>query len=369
VTTSPNFPLANALQAAFGGSADLFVAKFNPNGRQLVFSTYLGGAGIDAASSMAVDETGNVYLTGLTSSPDLRTANALQATHRGGLFDAFVAKLSPSGNQLIYSTYLGGSSEDRGLRIAVDRAGNAFITGDTESVNFPAANALQASAGGGGDAFVAKLNPTGNQLVYSTYLGGSGMEGGTGIAVDSAGSAAVTGFTSSTNFPVVRALQQSFGGGTFDGFVAKLGATGAALDYATYLGGAGVDAGFGIAVDGAGIAYVIGQTDSTNFPTANALQPVNGGGTADLFVARIKPGPSISSIEIEGKHLIVTGGGFERGAVISLNGEDQKTKFQSSTSLRGKKAGKKIAPGQTVRIQVRNADGLTSGEFSFRRDG
>src|SRR5262249_55820429 len=156
--------------------------------------------GNDGATSVAVDSSGNLYVTGVTLSTDFRIANALQATHGGGLFDAFVAKLSPAGNQLIYSTYLGGSGEDRAFRIAVDSAGNAYVTGDTNSTDFPAANAVQRANGGGLDAFVAKLNPSGTQLLYSTYLGGSGIDGATGISLDASGGAYVTGFTNSTNF-------------------------------------------------------------------------------------------------------------------------------------------------------------------------
>jgi hypothetical protein len=367
VATSSNFPLIGALQPAFGGASDLFMAKFNDTGRQLLYSTYLGGAGFDGASGIAVDAAGNVYLTGLTSSPNLRIANALQQTHRGGLFDAFVAKINPSGSGLVYSTYLGGNGEDRGFRIAVDAAGSAYITGDTDSPDFPTASPLQSAGGGRADAFIVKLNPSGNQLIYSTYLGGSGFEGGTAVAVDATGGATVSGFTSSMNFPTVNALQQVFGGGSFDAFVAKIGATGSVLNYATYLGGSGIDAGFGVAGDVSGTSYVMGQTDSNNFPTASSLQATYGGGSSDVFVARIRPGPLISEVAIQGKHLIVSGAGFERGAIIFVNGEAQLTKFQSAASLKGKKSARNIIPGQTVRLQVRNTGGETSSEFSFTR--
>ena len=368
MTTSVNFPLANATQSSFGGVVDMYVAKFNASGRRLLYSTFLGGAGIDGASSIAVDSSGSIYVTGLTSSPNLRIVNALQPQFGGGLFDAFVAKLNASGSQLIYSTYLGGSREDRGLRVAIDSEGNAYVTGDTDSFNFTTtAGALQANAGGGADAFVAKLNSSGTQLIYSTYLGGSGIEGGTAIAVDASGSAVVTGFTGSTNFPTSSALQQTFGGGSFDGFVAKIGARGTHLDYSSYLGGTDVDSGFGAAVDAAGSLFIMGLTKSIDFPTAGALQRNNAGGASDLFVAKIKPGPVISDVRIGGKNLFVTGGVFDQGAVILLNGEQQKTAFQSSTELKGKKVAKKILPGQAVRLQVRNADGLTSLEFNFTR--
>ncbi len=199
---------------------------------------------------------------------------------------------------LSYSTYLGGSFNENGLGIAVDSAGNAYVTGFTTSnnflpgnTNFPTANALQPDNGGGADAFVSKLNASGTMLLYSTYLGGSGNDGGSGIAVDSAGNAYVTGTTNSTNFPTANALQPAFGGGGDDAFVSKLNASGTMLSYSTYLGGSGgggiFDEGTGIAVDSAGNAYIAGRADSTNFPTtAGAFQTAQGG-AADAFVAKI----------------------------------------------------------------------------------
>jgi Bacterial Ig-like domain (group 3)/Beta-propeller repeat len=250
----------------------------------LSYSTYLGGSAGDYGYGIAVDAAGNAYVTGLTASSNFPTAHALQATF-GGYADAFVAKLNAAGSALLYSTYLGGSDYDVGHGIAADSAGNAYVTGDTSSTNFPTVNALQPVAGGNGDAFVAKLSPDGSALVYSTYLGGAGGDGGYGIAVDSAGNAYVTGGTSSTNFPTANALQP-VPGGNGDAFAAKLDATGAGLVYSTYLGGSGGDAGSGIAVDSAGNAYVTGGTSSTNFPTANALQPMPGG-NGDTFVAKL----------------------------------------------------------------------------------
>jgi hypothetical protein len=174
---------------------------------------------------------------------------------------------------LSYSTYLGGNGDDEGFGIAVDAAGNAYVTGDTSSPNFPTANPLQPGNGGGSDAFVAKLNPTGSALVYSTYLGGNGADEGTSIAVDGAGDAYVTGLTFSTNFPTTANPLQPANGGGSDALVVKLNPTGSALVYSTYLGGNGADEGLGIAVDATGDAYVTGLTLSTNFPIANPLQP------------------------------------------------------------------------------------------------
>jgi hypothetical protein len=283
-----------------------------------------------------------------------------------------VAKLNPSGTQLVYSSYLGGSGEDRGFRIAADSAGNTYVTGDTNSTNFPTANALQSNRGGGVDAFVTKLNPSGSALTYSTYLGGSGIEGGTAISVDPTSNAYVTGFTGSANFPTVAPVQQTFGGGSFDSFVAKINAAGSALDYSTYLGGRGIDSGFGIATDATGNAYVIGVTDSPDFPTATPLQAVFGGGTADVFAAKIKSsGSTLNRAEIQGKHLLVIGSGFDSGAKILLDGAVQKKTRNDDVNptgaLIGKKVGKKIARGQTVTLQVRNSDGTLSNQLIFTR--
>lgn len=369
IAASPDFPTVSAIQQTSGGLVDAFVAKIDPSGTRLIYSTYLGGTGIDAASSIAVDSAGNAYLTGITTSRDLRTSNAVQPLHGGGLFDAFLAKINPAGTQILYSTYLGGGGEDRAFRIAVDSAGDAYVTGDTDSINFPLANSLQRSIGGSADAFVTKVNPSGNQLVYSTYLGGTGIDGGTAVALDSAGNAYVTGFTASTNFPSVRPLQQVPGGG-YDGFVVRLSSSGAALDYSTYLGGGGIDSGFGIATDGSGNASVMGVTDSVNFPTSAPFQPAFGGGAADIFVSKIKTGPTVATAEIQGKNLLVFGSGFDSGAKILLQGDPQKTRNDEANPsglLFGKKVGKKIAAGQTVTLQVRNSDGTLSNQLTFTR--
>jgi len=257
----------------------------------LAYSTYLGGNGYDLGYGIAVDQAGDAYVTGSTTSPNFPTVNALQPASGG--YDAFVTKLNANGSALLYSTYLGGSDSDQGKGIAVDQAGDAYVTGSTSSTNFPTANALQPARGSyGSDAFVTKLNASGNNLVYGTYLGGSGNDGGNGITVDSAGNAYVTGSTSSTNFPTVNALQpayneSAYGGGRYDAFVTKLNPSGSALVYSTYLGGSDDDGGYGIAVDQAGNAYVTGFTASSDLPTVSALQPAYGGGYNDAFVTKI----------------------------------------------------------------------------------
>ena len=283
-TTSPNFPTMNPFQASLDGGYDVFVTKLNALGNGLVYSTYLGGSGVDYGNGIAVDPEGNAYVTGSTDSTDFPTQNPFQATAGGG-YDAFVTKLNTAGKALVYSTYLGGSSTDAGKGIAADVEGNAYVTGYTSSTDFPTMNPLQAAYGGAQDAFVTKLDGVGNAAFYSTYLGGSGGDGGQGIAADAEGNAYVTGYTSSTDFPTMNPLQAAYGGGQ-DAFVTKLNATGTTLVYSTYLGGNNDDSGNAIAVN-AGNAYVTGYTFSADFPTKNPLQATFGGGIDDAFVTKL----------------------------------------------------------------------------------
>jgi uncharacterized protein (TIGR03437 family) len=282
-TSSPDFPTVNAIQAHLGGGWDAFLTKMSPAG-EILFSTYLGGAGADFASGVAVDPAGNVYVTGSTFSADFPTAAPLQSGLRGKR-DAFVLKINPAG-RLVYSTYLGGSGDsESGRSIAADPAGDVYVTGDTDSLDFPTANPLQSAAGGGtcgvatfrypcADAFVAKLNAAGG-LVYSTYLGGGRGDYGYAIAIDRTGNAYVAGITESSDFPLRSALQPDFHGGkcedglqcNADAFVAKLDASGQ-LVYSTLLGGSGRETVTGIAVDGSGQVLVAGGTHSFDFPIA-----------------------------------------------------------------------------------------------------
>jgi hypothetical protein len=368
-TTSADFPTVNAAQTSPGGLADAFVARLDPTGGKLIYSTYLGGSSDDLAAGIAVDPAGNAYITGITASHNFPTASALQAAHGSGVFDAFVTKLDQTG-RLVYSTYLGGSGADNGVRIAVDSAGSAYVTGDTASPNFPTVAPLQPALAGTSDAFLAKLNPAGSALVYSTYLGGSGIDGGMGIAVEPGGSAYVTGFTNSTNFPTANPIQAKYGGDPYDAFIARVSPSGSALEYSTYLGGGNLDSGLGLACDAAGNAYVMGLTASTNFPTAIPLQAGYGGGASDVFVAKINPGPIVSSAAINGKKLIVTGSGFDQGARVLINEQAQKTRNDDqnpSATLIAKKGGLQIDPGQSVVIRVQDSSGTLSNEFNFKR--
>jgi hypothetical protein len=287
-TNSANFPIQNAIQNSRAGSFDIFIAKLNTSGSSILYSTYFGGSGGDRGKSIAVDSSGYIYVAGYTqSSTNFPVANAVQSAYGGGYDDGFVLKLNPAGSSVIYSTYLGGSSGDQVLGIAADSSGNAYATGYTWSANFPTSNALDGS-GSSQDAFITKINSSGSAFVYSTYVGGSGQEEANAIAVDNFGNAYVTGWTNSSDFPVANALDSTISTAS-DAFVAKINPAGSALVYSTYLGGGGNhDYGNGIAVDYLGNAYITGETNSTNFPTANAIYNTLTGGS-DAFAAELGP--------------------------------------------------------------------------------
>ncbi len=284
-TGSSDFPTLSPYQSTYQGAVDVFVTKFSSSGNSLIYSTFLGGGNTDYVYGIAVDDSGNAYVTGGTWSSNFPTQNAYQ-TDQGGI-DAFMTQLSSSGNSLIYSTYLGGGGDDWGNDLAVDSSGNAYVTGTTASTDFPTLNPYQMTNHGYWDVFVTKLSSTGNSLIYSTYLGGNnndtyGAAWG-GIAVDGSGNAYVTGFTQSTDFPTLNPFQTYQGGG--DAFVTKLSSTGNSLIYSTHLGGTNTEYAYGIEVDGSGNAYVAGFTQSSDFPTLNPYQTYQGAG--DAFVTKL----------------------------------------------------------------------------------
>jgi Beta-propeller repeat len=295
-TASVDFPVVNALQPTLPENRlAAFVTKFAPDGSALLYSTYLGGTQQGAgARDIAVDSLGAAYVTGWKTSADFPLVNPLPGT--GGGVDAFVSKLAPDGMSLIYSTFLGGSGSDWGLGIAIDAGGAAYVTGNTDSGDFPTMNAVQPQSDGGVDAFVVKIAPEGGAMIYGTYLGGLGHDSGYGIAVDTAGAAHVTGRTESADFPTMNALQPALSG-RVDAFVSLLSPNGEALVYSTYLGGSkeegarfrflGFPTSMAITVDFTGATYVTSWTRSKDFPTTTSLFARCRGGDSDAFVVKI----------------------------------------------------------------------------------
>ncbi len=279
LTTREEAPSASVESTGHAASAQASTSTVT-----LEYSTYLGGSSTDEGGGSAVDANGSAYVTGRTWSMDLPTAGPYQTYQGGG--DAFVTKLSAAGDDLVYSTYLGGGGGEIGYRIAVHANGSAYVTGTTNSTDFPTAGPYQTHKGGY-DAFVTKLSTAGNDLVYSTYLGGGEDDFGHGIAMDANGSAYVTGTTNSTDFPTTGAYQTDHAGGSGDAFVTKLNVHGNDLVYSTYLGGGEDDYGHGIAMDANGSAYVTGTTNSTDFPTTGAYQTDHAGGSGDAFVTKL----------------------------------------------------------------------------------
>ena len=291
-TRSTNFPTHNAISNTLNSGSDAFVVKINATGTTLVYATYLGGSnyedefGPERAGGIAVDSSGNAYVTGCTNSADFPTVNPIQGVHGATTnCDVYVSKLSASGDALIYSTFLGDSSADAANAIAVDDQGSVYIVGDAGK-DFPGASFTSS-----GHVFVTKINPAGSAIVFSWFFGGDSYEYATDVAVDGAHAIYVVGNTYSTNFPVVNAAQPVIGGGTsshHDAFVTKIAADGASLVYSTYLGGSETDEASGIALDDLGNAYITGVTESNlDFPVLNAYQPTYGGGRSDAFVTKL----------------------------------------------------------------------------------
>lgn len=276
-----------------GGNYDAFVSKLNSTGTSLIYSTYIGGNEDDVSNCIKVDELGNAYIIGNTSSFDFDiTSNAFQTTKAGffGIYDVFVCKLNSTGTSLLYSTYLGGTDWDFGNSIVIDSMHNAYITGLTNSTDFQTTSGVfqTVNAGGNGDVFVCKLNSTGTALIYSTFIGGLGSEGGTTIALDSSNNVYVTGSTDSIDFDITNGAYQTINSGGKDAFVCKLNTSGSNLIFSTLIGGLGNDIGSSIAIDSSKNAYITGTTNSIDYDvTSGAFQTANIGGKNDVFVTKI----------------------------------------------------------------------------------
>jgi len=311
--TTANFPSPPRLPDI----TDVFVTKLNANGSGLVYSTYLGGIEDDGPGAIAIDATGNAYVTGYTLSNDFPTTAGAFTTVRGGEHDAFVTKLNATGTALVYSTFLGGLVSDNADGLAVDLANNAFVLGQTRSADFPTTlGAFDTTHNGGFDLFVTKLNATGSALVYSTFLGGAGFDQDGGLAIDAEGNAYVAAWTDTPDFPTTPdAFDISFDGAG-DAIVAKLNPFGSGLVYSTYLGGIGVDAAVDIAIDGENTAWVTGTTNSADFPV-----------TADGFDLAFQGvfGAFVTGLNATGSALVYStflgGANADNGADLALDGE------------------------------------------------
>ena len=300
-TNSDDFPMVNPVQTTCGGGDDAFVVKLNPAGSAFEYSTCLGGqSNSEEGFGMVIDNAGNAYVTGYTRSSEFPTKNALQPVHAGeeGEFDAFLSVIRPGGSDFVYSTFLGGTGSDEGHGVAIDDRRNVYLTGRTASTDFPVRNAFQGKLRGETDAYVMKIDPTGQQIVYSTYLGGEvglspdGIPGSRGgdemgllIAVDRYGAATATGRTNSTDLPTLNPAQPHLGGPqhpsrflfTTDAFVARFDAAGVP-SYVTYAGGNSDDTPTAITLDDKGVAWITGTTESGDFPTVGPRQPNFGDG-------------------------------------------------------------------------------------------
>ena len=290
-TASPDLPMKNSFDSVCGTDGrctyfipDAFVAKFNTNysgESSLIYSAFIGGSSADVGSGISADAEGNVYVTGFTNSQDFILKNAFQENYQGGKYvgDAFVTKLDYNGN-LVFSTYLGGSRDEEGKGIAVDKNGNAYVVGDTKSLDFPITqNAYKKTNPSISGIFISKLDPIGN-LLYSTYFGGNeyDINDGNAITVDERGNIYITGYTTARDFPITQNAYEKSNPGSA-AFVTELEPSSFdnyTLKYSSYLGGNNLDEGYGIAVDSIGDIYVVGDTRSTDFPTVNAYDSTCG---------------------------------------------------------------------------------------------
>jgi Beta-propeller repeat len=382
-----SFPVKNGPDLTYndnGSWGDAFVARVNASGTGFDYCGYIGGSDQDVAEDVACDASGNAYVTGKTTSRngDFPVKVGPDLTFNGSTLDAFVAKVSTSG-ALVYCGFIGGNSDESGEAIAVDSSGNAYVTGVSwsDGPSFPLIGGPTLYNKGQGDAFVTKVDASGASLVYSGFIGGTGADAGYGIAVDGSGNAYITGTTASSEsgtraFPVVDGPDLTYNGGARDAFVAKVNPPGTGLIYCGYIGGAVDDDGFGIAVDGSGYAYVTGYTTSgeDSFPVVVGPVLTHIGAA---YVAKIGdvPGPPIASLSPDsadagdpGFLLSVYGSDFVDGAVVRWDGSPRTTTFVSSYELQATIGAPDLAAGKTVLVTVRNPNGGISNALAFSID-
>jgi hypothetical protein len=366
-STSTDFPIVFQIPGACQGSCfrgtdyDVFALKINAAGDTLVYSSYIGGSGLDEGYGIAIDGSGNAYLGGFTTSTDYPRVNqipgACEAGCGQGNLDVFVTKVNAAGTALVYSSYIGGNGGDRCLGIAVDSSGNAYLTGETISTDFPRVNQVPGAClgacgtGADFDVFVTKVNAAGSALVYSSYVGGS-LEDFGYIYVDGPGNVYLTGYTESTDFPRVNQIPGACqgtcgnGNGNSHGFVTKIDAAGATLVYSSLLGGSGNDEGFEVAVDNSGNAYVEGFTSSANFPRLNqipgaCLGNCGTGANFDAFVTEINAAGNalVYSSYLGGSgdddHGFLAGIALDSMGNVYIGGETHSTDFPRVNQISG----------------------------------
>jgi uncharacterized repeat protein (TIGR01451 family) len=333
-TASTNFPTHAPAFPNNKGLSDIFVTKIDPTGSSVIYSTYIGGSGVDRADGITVDANGNAYVVGRvdpTSADFPTTPGSFGPTYHGGDFDGIVFKLNAAGNALLYCGFLGGEENDSTEGVAVDAASVAYVTGGTKSNAFPVTvNAYQGQRAGDTDAYLTKINSAGTGLLYSSYIGGSGTDRGSGVVIDGNGIAYIAGYGGSPDFPTQDPFQAGYGGG-FDAFIAKFDTNASGLNsllFSTNLGGSGDDKAFGIAADaGVNNLYVVGQTSSNNFPVLSPVQPSTGG-SFDAFMAKV----SSSGTKIFATYF--GGSGDDRATGVAVNATGvYVTGFTSSTNL------------------------------------
>ncbi|MGK0299050.1 MAG: hypothetical protein ACI9XC_002676 [Gammaproteobacteria bacterium] len=333
-SSSPNLPISNdslsypASMFDVEGNRLAFVAKLDPTGTRLIYLTYLGGNKTSTAHYIKVDSSGNAYVAGRTEANDFPTLNPIQSRYGGGSDDVFISKLNADGSALIYSTYLGGSEYDQARSMALDSSGNVYVTGRTESANYPVLNPIMPKFSGKLDAFVTKVSADGSKIIYSTYLGGRENDIGHAITTDTEGNAYVTGLSNSPDFPTVGAIQPTFRGGDGDDtIVLKINAAGSALVYSTFIGGSGDDESRAIAVDASGNVIITGYTRSHDFPILNALQANFAGATHDIFLTSLNA--SGSGLRYS-TYLGGSGSDYGRGLALDADGNIYLTGYTTS---------------------------------------